>query len=378
MKAMTTTLMILIGLLTLSAPSRANPVVTPRIQLALLLDTSNSMDGLISQAKTQLWKVVNEFATAEREGLRPGLEVALYEYGKSSLVANEGYIRMILPLTNDLDAVSEELFSLTTNGGAEYCGWVIQDAVADLAWSRYQDDLKAIFIAGNEPFTQGGVDYRSACQHAIEAGIVVNTIHCGGYDEGISGHWKDGALLADGMYMHIDQNQVLAHIDAPQDDEIRHLGGELNNTYIPYGLQGEARAELQVKQDRNAQVAAPAAATERMLFKSSGHYKNANWDLVDALEEGVVEIEELDEEILPEEMRAMSPEERTVYVAEQSSKRAEIQAEIKKLRAEREVFIAEKMKEQVREGEETLDEALIRALREQAEARKFEFKKDQP
>ena len=35
----------------------------PVVQLAILLDTSNSMDGLIAQAKTQLWNIVNEFAT---------------------------------------------------------------------------------------------------------------------------------------------------------------------------------------------------------------------------------------------------------------------------------------------------------------------------
>jgi len=36
------------------------------IQLALLLDTSNSMDGLIDQAKSQLWKIVNELATSKK------------------------------------------------------------------------------------------------------------------------------------------------------------------------------------------------------------------------------------------------------------------------------------------------------------------------
>ena len=39
-----------------------------RIQVALLLDTSNSMDGLIEQAKTQLWKIVNELTSAEQKG----------------------------------------------------------------------------------------------------------------------------------------------------------------------------------------------------------------------------------------------------------------------------------------------------------------------
>ena len=40
----------------------------PLIQMAILLDTSGSMSGLIEQAKTQLWTIVNEFATARRQG----------------------------------------------------------------------------------------------------------------------------------------------------------------------------------------------------------------------------------------------------------------------------------------------------------------------
>ncbi|HEY1405249.1 MAG TPA: hypothetical protein VF857_01445, partial [Spirochaetota bacterium] len=52
-----------------------------RIQIAILLDTSSSMDGLIDQAKTNLWKIVNETAKAKKGGKTPRLEVALFEYG---------------------------------------------------------------------------------------------------------------------------------------------------------------------------------------------------------------------------------------------------------------------------------------------------------
>ena len=69
------------------------------------------MDGLIDQAKTQLWTIVNQFATAHRQGKIPVLQVALYEYGKSSIPADENYLRMIVPLTTDLDKVSQELFA---------------------------------------------------------------------------------------------------------------------------------------------------------------------------------------------------------------------------------------------------------------------------
>ena len=37
---------------------------SPEIKVALLLDTSNSMDGLIDQAKAQLWQIVNELSYA--------------------------------------------------------------------------------------------------------------------------------------------------------------------------------------------------------------------------------------------------------------------------------------------------------------------------
>src|SRR5688572_8440016 len=137
-----------------------------RIQVALLLDTSSSMDGLIGQAKSQLWKIVNELSAAKRDGVRPELEIAVYEYGKDSLAATDGYIRLVLPLSADLDKVSEELFALTTNGGQEYCGKVIKVAADNLEWSNDPNDLKLIFIAGNEPFTQGDVDYREAIKLA--------------------------------------------------------------------------------------------------------------------------------------------------------------------------------------------------------------------
>src|SRR5512136_316163 len=73
-----------------------------KVQIAILLDTSNSMDGLIDQAKTQLWKIVNEMALAQYDGETPLLEIALYEYGNDGLLASEGHIRMVSQFTTDL------------------------------------------------------------------------------------------------------------------------------------------------------------------------------------------------------------------------------------------------------------------------------------
>ena len=122
----------------------------PRIQLAILLDTSNSMDGLIDQTRNQLWQVVHEFATAKQDGVTPILEIALFEYGNSGNARGSGYVRQLNGFTRELDAVSQGLYSLTTNGGDEYCGYAIDEAIHSLQWSQSATDIKTIFIAGNE------------------------------------------------------------------------------------------------------------------------------------------------------------------------------------------------------------------------------------
>ena len=76
-----------------------------KIQVALILDTSNSMDGLIDQAKSQIWKMVNELADTRKNGEVAGIELALYEYGNDELSVGNGYVRKITPLTTDLDYI---------------------------------------------------------------------------------------------------------------------------------------------------------------------------------------------------------------------------------------------------------------------------------
>ena len=98
------------------------------------------MSGLIEQTKTQLWSIVNTFIDARQNGKIPFVEVALYEYGNDGLNAETHWIRPIQPLTRDLDKISEELFSLRTNGGSEFCGAVIRRAVDDLKWDSSPEE----------------------------------------------------------------------------------------------------------------------------------------------------------------------------------------------------------------------------------------------
>ncbi len=344
----------------------------PLVQMAILLDTSGSMSGLIDQARAELWAIVNEFIFAKRNGKEPELQVALYEYGKSSLPGKDGYIRMIVPFTTDLDKVSEELFALKTNGGDEYCGWVIKEATKSLNWSNSPDDLKVIFIAGNEPFTQGPVDYRQVCRAAVAKGIIVNTIHCGSKKAGLDGKWKDGAVLADGQYLNIDQSRKAIHVAAPQDKQIAELGIKLNDTYIPYGRQGNVYFERQKAQDNNAAAASKEAALTRAMTKSSLYYRNEFWDLVDAVNTNKVKLEDVKEEDLPEQMQTMGKEKRNAYIKAKAKQRVDIQQRIQALNEQRKKFVAEQMKKRQLQGH-TLGSAVIKAVREQAKKKSFTF-----
>lgn len=362
----------LIGMIAFTSYVAANEDVKPevkakpKVQIAILLDNSGSMSGLINQARSELWKIVNEFVAAKRHGVSPQLEVAVLHYGNPPAT-------QLVPLTDDLDRVSEALFGIPVSGGSEFCGQVIDIATKELKWSDSDRDLKLIFIAGNEPFTQGPVDYRVACKAAIEKGIIVNTIHCG---NATPSGWRDGALLADGKSMNIDHTAAVAHVPAPQDKKIAELGVELNKTYIAFGKLGKESADRQAAQDGNALGASVASASQRAVSKANHLYCNSSWDLCDALREQKVDLAKIKVEDLPENMREMTVEERTAYVKNKQDERGEIQKKINTLNAERIQFVAEKRKEMAEEaGEATLDLALIGAIRDQATKKEFSFDK---
>ena len=142
------------------------------------------MDGLLNQAKSRLWEIVNESGALRYHGEIPSLEIAMYDYGNSG-IQNSLFVRKQLEFTSDLDLVSQKLFALKTSGGEEYCGAVISDALNKLQWSSDPRDLKMIYIAGNEPFNQGPMNYQEVCAIAKKKEVLVNTIYCGDHLQGI-------------------------------------------------------------------------------------------------------------------------------------------------------------------------------------------------
>lgn len=337
-----------------------------KIQVALLLDTSNSMDGLIDQAKSRLWNIVNTLTTLKYSGQAPQIEIALYEYGNDGL-KDENYIRQVTPLTQDLDLVSEKLFALRTNGGSEYCGAVIRDASVNLNWDKNDKSMKLIYIAGNEPFDQGRINYKEVISTAKTKKIYTNTIFCGNRDEGIQSFWQNGASLGDGKYFNIDSDRKVIYIETPYDVKISECNARLNDTYIYYGSRGSEYKTKQIAQDKNAEVQSAANAVERTVAKSKKNaYNNEHWDLVDRAEKDANFITTVKEDELPAEFKGKSKEEVKKAVAVKSAARDKIQKEIEELSKKRQGFIDTEMKKRGSTDSDDLGKAIEKSILELA------------
>lgn len=351
----------------------APPAKVPErpVDLVICLDTSNSMDGLISAAKQKLWDIVNELAKAQP---KPHLRVGLYSYGTPAYGVASGYVRKEIDLTDDLDAVYARLTALTTHGGDEYVARVVHDAVAEQPWSRGKNNLKIIVVAGNEPATQD-TKFKTAdvCKEAVSHGIIVNTIYCGAPADPDAAGWRDAARAADGQFASIDQNNGTVVINTPFDQKLADLSGQLNQTYLAYGKQAEAGKAKQAAADASSGGMNVACAAVRAVAKAGGQYRNSAWDLVDASKEPGFDLARVEKEELPPEMQKMSSEEQKTYLTAVAQKRADLQKEINSLNVQRQKFIDQEMKKGGQSTDQAFDAAMLRALRTQAESKSFRF-----
>lgn len=361
------------------APTPQNTAEPPRdnvqdtVQIALVLDTSSSMDGLINQARSHLWNIVDQMGRMTRvvDGKTRGVkvELALYEYGNDTLSRKAGYIRQVLPLTTDLDKVSETLHGLFTNGGSEYAGQAIQTAVASLQWSSDPTAMRFVFVAGNETFDQGPVTAAQAMQTAAQRDVHVQLIYCGAKDP----TWQAAAKLAMSDLMTIDQNQVAQHIASPQDADILRLGNDLNATYMAYGDDGAASVARQAKADTSSAKLSPKVAIERAQLKSKKSYRNDTWDVVDAVDNNGKFLEQAADDKLPTQLRGKTLAEKQKIVADNAAKRAELKAKIAKLEAERNTFLAAERTKQRGPADQSLETELMKTTKTVAAKKGYKF-----
>ncbi len=353
------------------------PAPSKIVQVALCLDTSSSMDGLIDSAKRKLWDVVNDLARAKPT---PDLRVALYSYGNNAYAPATGWVRQEIDLTADLDRVAEKLSALratTVRGGDEYVARVCREAVERLRWSDDPRALKVIFVCGNESAEQDPqMKLKAVAEAAVRKGIVINSIYCGSPLDRDAPAWREFSRLGEGRFAAIDQDRGTVTIATPHDKELAELGDKLNGTYCFAGRDSKVLAENQRKQDENALRLGAATAASRAQSKAGGLYRFGGQDLVERLlQDPKFDVKKVAVEELPPELRKMKPEERARHLQKLAAERETIRKRINELAGKRDAYIREELKKRPNPSQRAFDQAVRGALRDQAKAKGIDIPK---
>ena len=139
-----------------------------------------------------------------------------------------------------------------------------------------------------------------------------------------------------------------------------------------FGAGAVARREREIAQDSNAEGAGAPAAAERASAKATALYDSED-DLIDRLQAGTLDLDEIEEEHLPESIRELDADKRLAKLQELLEARKMIEARIAELAKKRQEHIARVMAEQQLDDSKSLDRALRDAIREQVTARGLTF-----
>ena len=337
----------------------------PKIEVTFVLDTTSSMVNLIEGAKRKIWTIARQVVGGRPT---PAIKLGLVGYRDRG----DEYVTRTFDLTDDIDAIYGHLIEFRAVGGGdipEGVNQALNEAVTKLSWSKDPNTLRIIFLVGDAPPHMDYPDeakYPEIIQLATTAGIIINTIQCGGIPQ-TTPIWQDIAAKGAGAYVQIDQSGGMTGITTPVDSELSRLSTELSRTVVPYGkasTQNEVRSKM---------AAAERADADRMVFLNVDRAEfgakvvvtgegELIWDVVNRK----VKLEEIADSDLPVQLKGMTIEQRTKFVSEQFAKRKELQIKVDELAAQRDVHVKAAMDKLGEGSRDSFDAKVAEIIQAQA------------
>ena len=336
----------------------------PRIEVCFVLDTTGSMGGLIEGAKQKIWSIANEMISAQPT---PELKLGLIGYRDRG----DDYVVKSFGLTDDIDAIYGHLREFQADGGGdtpESVNEALAEAIHKMSWSSDNKVLKIIFLVGDAPPHMdypNGPKYPDLCKAAAKKDLIINTVQCGEMAE-TKPIWQEIAKLSEGSYVGISQSGNVAVIATPMDKELSRLNEQIGATLIPYGdstLQAEVHAKYAA-----AKSAPVSAMADRLTYNSkTGRAMQGRGELVDALNDKTLKLDEIDQKQLPAELQKLDRDEMQKRVAKARDERADLQKQIVELSKKREAYIQTENKRLAADGKgDAFDQKVTETLHAQA------------
>lgn len=354
------------------------PAQSHRIEVVFVLDTTSSMTGLIQAAREKIWSIATSMASARQNPeIRMGL-VAFRDRG-------DAYITRVYDLSSDLDSMYANLMDFTAEGGGdspESVNQALYDAVHDISWSQDNNTYRVVFLVGDAPphmDYHNDVKYPVTLEVARQKGIVVNAIQSGQHQH-TRPAWQQIAALGQGEYFQVENSGNAVAIATPYDEQLSALAAEYEATRLFFG-DAESKKAQQAKVEANARLRkelSSAALARRDTFNStaSGRYNALpEFELVEEVTSGRVDLDEIATEDLPASLQSMAPAEQMQVIEEQAKRRETLQQQIRALAESRNSYIEDEI-EAAGGADDSLDEKIYRAVREQAAAVGLTYDRD--
>lgn len=336
------------------------------VEVCFVLDTTGSMSGLIEGAKQKIWSIANDIGSASP---RPDVRFGLVGYRDRG----DAYVTKSIPLTNDLDAIYDDLQKFHADGGGdepESVGEALHEAVTTMKWSDDPGAFRVIYLVGDAPPQKypDGKDWSKACHDARKKDILINTIQCGNL-AGTAEIWKSIASDAGGAFAVIPQDGNMQHVSAPQDKELLDLNIKIGATLIPCG--SERLRQSVVSKQAAAEAASAVVNASRLSYNSKTEKAvQGEGELIDALKAGTIRLDEVKASDLPENLRSLTPEKLKEHVTRLQAEREDIQKRLAQLVKERDDYLlTERLKQAASGKTDSFDEQVRQTLREQAAAK---------
>jgi len=321
-------------------------IAKPAVEVAFVLDTTGSMGGLIEGAKRKIWSIATAIVDSNPDAdIRMGL-VAYRDIG-------DDYVTKKIELTRDIQDLYANLLELKARGGGDWPESVneaLDVAVNKLQWTDGGDVRRIVFLVGDAP---PHMDYAQDTKYPVtlkvakQKDIIVNAVLAGTAAD-TERVWRDIAQNGNGRFIPIPQDggQVVV-IETPYDEDIIILQREINGTVIPYGPRAlQKRTEDKTMQLSRVAAAAPSQASEMASYinkrsKATSEAVTGDGDLVADVGSGRSSFSAIKEEDLPDNLRAMKPEQRVDEVNKQMNQRKALNEKLGALVSKRDKYVAD-------------------------------------
>ena len=172
--------------------------------------------------------------------------------------------------------------------------------------------------------------------------------------------------MSEGNYVGISQSGNVAVISTPMDKELSRLNERMGATLIPYG---DSKLQAEVHEKYAAAKSAPVSAmADRLSYNSkTGKAVQGRGELLDALNDKTLKLDQIDQKQLPGELQKMDRDELQKRIAKARDERADLQKQIVEISKKREVYIQSENKRLAAEGKsDAFDQKVTDTLHAQA------------